>query len=87
MTCDACTGGIQATIDQLLAPPTIDAIVNGLSGEAFCGQVDDDRCPDAVDFVIRNGLPLLAAESDPSGSGFVTACNTAVPGTCPAKIF
>merc|ERR1719290_783953 len=84
MTCDDCTGGIQASIDQLLATPTIDGMVEALSGDAFCGQVDDERCPDAVDFVIRNGLPLLAAESD--GSHFAGVCNTAVAGTCPCLL-
>jgi hypothetical protein len=85
MTCTDCKQGIQGSIDQLLADQTIDAIVAALSGDTFCGQYDDDRCPEAVDFVIRNGLPLLMAETDESKFG--EACNSAVPGTCPAKIF
>merc|ERR1712055_395400 len=87
MTCDDSKGGIQASIDQLLSDEAIDAIVSALSGDAFCGQVDDPsgECPAAVDFVIRNGLPLLAAATDESS--FAEACNGAVPGTCPAKIF
>ena len=77
MTCDDCTMGIQAkiqrikfrlklrtqiqaAIDQLLATETLDAIVEFLSGD-FCASTGDDRCPEIVDAVIRNGLPMLAA--------------------------
>ena len=76
MTCDDCTMGIQVrnvflqalklrnqsqmAIDQLLAAETLDAIVGFLSGD-FCTSMGDDRCPEFVDVVIRQGLPMLAA--------------------------
>ena len=47
-------------IDQLLAAETLDAIVGFLSGD-FCTSMGDDRCPEFVDVVIRQGLPMLAA--------------------------
>ena len=50
----------QADIDQLLATETLDAIVEFLSGD-FCASLGDDRCPEALDVVIRQGLPMLAA--------------------------
>ena len=47
-------------IDQLLAAETLDAIVGFLAGD-FCTSMGDDRCPEFVDVVIRQGLPMLAA--------------------------
>merc|ERR550532_2090197 len=83
MTCDDCKMGIQAAIDQMLATETLDAIVEFLSGD-FCASMGDDRCPDIVDAVIRQGLPMLAAAG--ADADFSQACNAAVEGTCPAKL-
>jgi len=82
MTCDDCKMGIQAAIDQLLEPDTLDAIVEALAPE-ICKDNPTEECPVAVDAIIRNGLPLLAAASD--AQGFAQACNAAVEGTCPAR--
>jgi len=83
LTCDDCKRGIQAGIDQLLSEEAINQVVDAFSGEVFCGKYDDERCPDAVDFVIRQGLPLLAQESE--NADFGGMCNIAVEGTCPSK--
>merc|ERR1712061_50627 len=83
MTCDDCKMGVQAAIDQLLSPESIDAIVDFLANGEFCTSSEDtERCQAAVDVVIRQGLPMLAAMGD--DAAFAEACN-AVPGTCPAK--
>merc|ERR550525_1603615 len=83
MTCDECKMGLQADIDQLLATETLDAIVEILSGD-FCASTGDDRCPEFVDVVIRQGLPMLAAAG--ADGDFSEACNAAVEGTCPSKL-
>merc|ERR1712001_738307 len=82
MTCDDCKMGIHAAIDQLLEEGTIATIVDTLSPE-ICKDNPTEECPAAVDAVITQGLPLLAAASD--ASGFGQACEAAVPGTCPAR--
>merc|ERR1719433_1621421 len=82
MTCDDCKMGIQAAIDQLLEEETIATIVETLTPE-ICKDNPTEECPAAVDAVITQGLPLLAAASD--ASGFGQACNAAVAGTCPAR--
>ena len=43
----------QAAIDQLLAPETLDRIVDILANGDFCAALGDERCPAAVDVVIR----------------------------------
>ena len=58
---------IQASIDQLLSAESMDLIVDSFVNSDFCDTVvgGDERCPDILDAVLRNGLPLLAAASDP----------------------
>merc|ERR1719433_1719204 len=82
MTCDNCKMGIQAAIDQMLSPEAMDVIVEGISAE-ICKDNPTPECPLAVDGVLRNGLPLLAAAG--ADADFAQACNAAVEGTCPAK--
>ena len=53
----------QAAIDQMLATETLDAIVEFLSGD-FCATTGEDRCPEFVDVIIRQGLPMIYAASD-----------------------
>merc|ERR1712116_69736 len=84
MTCDDCKMGIQAAIDQLLEPDVLDAIVGEIT-PAICEGNPTEQCPAAVDGVIRQGLPMLAAAGDDSNFG--QACNAAVEGTCPARKF
>ena len=44
----------------------MDLVVDGFVNSDFCDQVGgDERCPDILDAVLRNGLPLLAADSKP----------------------
>jgi len=84
MTCDGCVAGIQASIDQLLSAEAMDLVVDGFVNSDFCDQVGgDERCPDILDAVLRQGLPLLAAASNPDD--FKAACNAAKPGTCAAR--
>jgi len=82
MTCDECKMGIQAGIDQLLAPETMDVIVENIAPQ-ICANNPTDECPIAVDAIIRNGLPLLAGAG--ADADFAQACNAAVEGTCPAR--
>merc|ERR1711962_1979551 len=65
MTCDDCKMGIQAAIDQLLEPDVLDAIVGEIT-PAICEGNPTEQCPAAVDGVIRQGLPMLAAAGDDS---------------------
>merc|ERR1719432_467004 len=82
MTCDDCKMGIQMAIDQMLSPEAMDVIVEGISAE-LCKDNPTEECPAAVDFVLRGGLPMLAAAG--ADGDFSQACNAAVEGTCPAK--
>merc|ERR1712212_367402 len=77
MTCDDCKMGIQAAIDQMLATETLDAIVEFLSGD-FCASMGDDRCPEFVDVVIRQGLPMLYAAYASDDAAVAEICNAAV---------
>ena len=61
----------QAAIDQLLAPETLDRIVDFLANGDFCAATGDERCPAAV--VIRQGLPILTAASAQAGFAEVLA--------------
>merc|ERR1712226_90924 len=82
MDCEACTTGIQGAMDQLLAAETIEAIIAAITPPLCADSAD---CAAAADFVIRNGLPLLASAAD--ASEFPAVCNAAVEGTCPARRF
>ena len=41
-----------------MAPETLDRIVDILANGDFCAAMGDERCPAAVDVVIRQGLPI-----------------------------
>merc|ERR1719507_1150343 len=82
MTCDGWVAGIQASIDQLLSAEAMDAVVDVFVNSDFCDAINgDERCPEIVEAVLRNGLPLLAAAAD----NMEQACNAAKPGTCPSR--
>jgi hypothetical protein len=85
MTCDGCLEGIQGSVDQLLAPETIDKIINMFVESDLCSNFEIDDCPTIIDMVIRNGLPLLASSGDPADFGEI--CNAVAPGTCFARKF
>ena len=61
------TNPFQAAVDQLLAPETLDTIVNYLVDGEFCANSGDDRCPDFVFTLINYGLPMIAEASDAVG--------------------
>ena len=61
------TNPFQAAVDQLLAPETLDTIVNYLVDGEFCANSGDDRCPDIVFTLINYGLPMIAEASDAVG--------------------
>merc|ERR1711970_467449 len=82
MTCDDCKMGIQAAIDQMLAPEAMDIIVEGISAE-LCKENPTPECPAAVDGVLRAGLPLLAEAG--ADADFAQTCNAAVENTCAAR--
>ena len=80
----------------------MDAIITEFLNSDLCESLGNDpRCPDIIDAVLRNGLPLLAADEYANGDfGKVSidkkkkqdalhnspqACNAAKPGTCPAR--
>ena len=69
-------------MNQLLAAETIEAIIAAITPPLCADSAD---CAAAADFVIRNGLPLLASAAD--GSEFPAVCNAAVEGTCTARRF
>merc|ERR1711982_83283 len=82
VTCEECTSGIQASIDQLVSEEFVSGIVDALAGDGFCGlEEDPDLCSQVIPILIPLALPALAAEFDPARG--VEACNTALPGTCP----
>ena len=82
MTCDDCLEGIRGAIAQLLSAEFVAAIVDGLSGDGFCGTEDDaELCASVIAELIPIALPALAAGLDSEKSPEI--CNTAVPGTCP----
>ena len=80
MSCEQCQQGITASIDHLLEDDTIDYLVEWLQGDGLCAASEDDRCPGAVDAVIRQGLPLMAEYVHHSELNKL--CNLAVEGTC-----
>merc|ERR1711970_13972 len=41
MTCDECLAGIHASVDQLLTEEFVTGVVAWLSGEEFCGTMED----------------------------------------------
>merc|ERR1712004_830909 len=82
MTCDYCKFGIQGAIDQLLSDAAMDDLVEFFA-PAICQNTPTNECFAAVDWVIRGGLPALAAAV--SDGDFEQTCNNAVEGTCPAR--
>merc|ERR1712036_149482 len=54
ITCEECFDGLKKGVEQLLQEETIQAIVEALSGDAFCAQSEDsERCAGAIE--IRRG--------------------------------
>ena len=58
----------QVSISQLLFPAAMDAIITEFLNSDLCESLGNDpRCPDVIDAVLRNGLPLLAADEYANG--------------------
>ena len=79
MTCDECLEGIRGAIEQLF----VAGIVDGLSGDGFCGTEEDaELCASVIAELIPLALPALAAGFD--SERMPEICNMAVSDTCPA---
>merc|ERR1711964_185342 len=71
---EECVEGLQKGVEQLLQEETIAAIVEALSGDAFCGQGEDpERCAAAIQTLIPLALPALTANPDEEAGKMV--CN------------
>ena len=56
----------QASIDQLLSAEAMDLVVDAFVNSDFCTTVGgDERCPEILEAVLRNGLPVLASAGNP----------------------
>ena len=81
ITCEECFEGLQKGVEQLLQEETIAAIVEALSGDAFCGQGEDpERCAGVIQTLIPLALPALTANPDEEAGKMV--CNGAIPDIC-----
>merc|ERR1712243_121241 len=81
ITCEECFEGLQKGVEQLLQEETIAAIVEALSGDAFCGQGEDpERCATVIQTLIPLALPALTANPDEEAGKIV--CNGAIPDIC-----
>jgi len=82
MTCDECCAGIRGWFDQLVEPTTIDTIVERFLASDLCSTIPDERCPEFLEAVLRQGLPALVQASNPDE--YPQFCHFVLPGTCPA---
>ena len=83
MSCYECLEGINGAIEQLLSAEFVDGIVDGLSGDGFCGTEEDaELCASVIAELIPLALPALAAGFD--SERMPEICNMAVSDTCPA---
>merc|ERR1712154_422673 len=81
ITCEECFDGLKKGVEQLLQEETIQAIVEALSGDAFCAQSEDsERCAGAIEVLIPLALPALTANPDEEAGKMV--CNGAIPDIC-----
>merc|ERR1712001_540772 len=79
MTCDECLAGIHASVDQLLTEEFVTGVVTWLSGEEFCGTMEDpEMCANIIAELIPAALPAIAGAMD----HFEMLCNMAVEDTC-----
>merc|ERR1712042_375512 len=78
---DECFDGLKKGVEQLLQEETIQAIVEALSGDAFCAQSEDsERGAGAIEVLIPLALPALTANPDEEAGKMV--CNGAIPDIC-----
>eukprot|EP00092_Neocalanus_flemingeri_P011905 GFUD01012837.1.p1 GENE.GFUD01012837.1~~GFUD01012837.1.p1 ORF type:complete len:190 (-),score=42.54 GFUD01012837.1:96-665(-) len=83
ITCEECNEGIMATIEQINSEEFVSGIVDALSGDGFCGTVEDpELCATTIAVLIPLALPALAGAFDAEGGAII--CNRAIPDTCPA---
>ena len=82
-TCEDCLGGIKASVEQLLEPETVAAIVDALSGDILCGMAEDPAgCATAVAGLIPAALPALAKAGEADTVTGPMICNSAMEGVC-----
>merc|ERR1711953_193178 len=84
VTCDECCNVILETFNQLADPRTIDIVVERFLASDFCSTIPNDRCPEFLEAVLRQGIPALVGSSNPDE--YPQFCNFVLPGTCPAKL-
>ena len=82
-----CFFNFQAAIDQLLAPETLDRIVDILANGDFCAATGDERCPAAVDVVIRFELFLSTSSTWSSDRDYLSSQLPAPGGLCRGGLF
>merc|ERR1711874_71711 len=81
MTCDECLDGINASINQLLTEEFVSGFVAWLSGEEFCGRLEDpEMCANIIAELLPAALPALAKAFEPETA--MGVCNMAVADTC-----
>merc|ERR1712107_833447 len=83
LTCEECVQGLKASIDQLADPRSIDVIVERFLKSDCCFTIPDERCPQFLEAVLREGIPVLAETSNPEE--YPPFCEAVLPGTCPAR--
>jgi len=83
LTCEECCMGLQESIEQLVDQRTIDIIVERFLASDLCSSISDERCPEFLEAVLRQGLPALAEADNPDE--YPQFCNYVLPGTCPEK--
>ena len=79
INCDECLAGLVASFDQMLSEQAIASIIEGLSGDAFCGS-DNSVCQSVVAELIPLALPALFSDPDPVLGASI--CNNAIPDIC-----
>merc|ERR1719305_1557341 len=81
--CEASLPGFWANIAAILWPGYWDPSADWMCAP-ICATTGEDRCPEFVDVIIRQGLPMIYAASN--DEAVTETCNAAVEGTCPAKL-
>ena len=83
LTCEECLQGIQASVDQMLSEEFMAGIVEALSGESFCGTMEDPAlCAKAIAQLIPAALPVLAEAGAADTTTGPRLCNNALGHVC-----
>ena len=83
LTCEECLQGIQASVDQMLSEEFMAGIVEALSGESFCGTMEDPAlCAKVIAQLIPAALPALAEAGAADTTTGPMLCNNALGDVC-----